>query len=392
MAGVNWLWDTSGFPARWLCGEGWGSEPYLGWFHITADLVTWGAYIAIPFVLGYFVIRRKDLALPGVFWLFCGFIFSCGFVHLLEAVTFWLPVYRLSAILKIITALVSVATVLGLIRVLPKALSLPGLAAVNERLSQSQAELKVYADQLERSNNDLQQFAYVASHDLRAPLRGISQLASWVAEDEGDNLSEPGQEHLRLLRNRVHRMEGLLKDLLTFSSIGSGDAEPDEVHVGELLAEIADLYGAPDGYSIAWPDDLPTMRAYVAPLRMVFMNLIGNAIKHRGDAGREVRIEAQDLGDRWEFAFVDDGPGIALGYQERVFGMFQTLRRRDEVEGSGMGLAIVKRTLEEFGGTVSLESDGSSGTTFRITWPKSPVRVGVDQPNEPQPVAAGSSV
>ena len=377
---MKWLWDTSGFPARWMCGEGWGNEPYLGWFHVFADLVIWGAYLAIPFVLAYFVIKRKDLPLPSIFWLFGAFIFSCGFVHLLEAITFWQPMYRLSAVLKVVTALVSVATVFGLMRVLPAALALPGLAAVNARLSSSRAELKGYADKLEQSNNDLQQFAYIASHDLRAPLHGISLLASWVSEDEAENLSEPGKQHLQLLQTRVSRMESLLVDLLSYSSIGSGDLAAGKIHVGELLAEITDIYALPEGYSIVWAEDLPTLEAYVAPLRMVFMNLIGNAIKHRGDAGSEVRIDALDCGDHWEFSIADDGPGIPSDHQGRVFDMFKTLRRRDEVEGSGMGLAIVKRTLEEFGGSVALESDGSTGTTFKVAWPKRLQRIGREQP------------
>lgn len=370
-APMDWLWSTDGFPARWYCGEGWTDEPYLGWAHIVADLVTWLAYSAIPCVLAYFILRRKDVAFPGVFWLCCGFILSCGFVHLLEAVTFWTPMYRLSAVVKIVTALVSTATVLALIRVLPAALNLPGLASINERLSKSQNELKGYAAKLERSNSDLTNFAYIASHDLRSPLHSIGQLASWIQEDEGDALSEEGQHNLGLLQVRVQRMGTLLNDLLSYSQIGSADHGKENIDTAVLLSEIVALVGPPDGFVVTWDQGLPTIYAHAAPLRMVFMNIIGNAIKHRGADQGSVHVSAKETETAVDFAFADTGPGIAPEFHEQIFQLFQTLESRDNVEGSGMGLAFVKRTMEEFGGSITLESEVGHGATFTVSWPKS---------------------
>jgi len=127
------LFDTSDFPARWFCGS-WSS--FLGWVHIISDLVTWGAYTAIPLTLAYFITRRRDVVFPRIFWLFAAFIFSCGTVHLVEAGIFWWPVYRVSAVIKVVTAAVSALTVVALVRATPAALALPALATVNRQLEE----------------------------------------------------------------------------------------------------------------------------------------------------------------------------------------------------------------------------------------------------------------
>ncbi|MBI1373107.1 MAG: hypothetical protein GC159_10280 [Phycisphaera sp.] len=160
------LFDTSDFPERWHCGH-W--TEFHGWTHIISDLATFGAYTAIPCVLAYFIIKRRDIPFPRIFWLFCAFIFACGTVHLIEAVIFWWPVYRLSALVKAITAIVSWATVLAMIPIIPTALSLPGLAKINERLEDEIAErarteeaLQQRADALEKLTSELERFSRVA--------------------------------------------------------------------------------------------------------------------------------------------------------------------------------------------------------------------------------------
>src|SRR5690349_18365635 len=125
------LFDPSGFTPRWVCGD-WPAS--LGWLHIGSDLAIWGAYTAIPVVIGYYALRRKDVPFVPLFWLFGAFIFACGAVHLIEAVIFWNPVYRLAGAVKLITALVSWGTVLALIKVVPDAMRLPGLARLNTEL------------------------------------------------------------------------------------------------------------------------------------------------------------------------------------------------------------------------------------------------------------------
>ncbi|MCX5660011.1 MAG: hypothetical protein NTW19_09855 [Planctomycetota bacterium] len=163
------LFDSSGFPARWNCGAGWSDTPALGWLHIISDLLIWGAYTAIPLVLVYFVSRRRDLPFPRVFWLFGAFIYSCGTAHLFEALIFWHPIYRFQGVLKLVTALVSWATVAALIPVIPKALMLPGQAKVNEQLAaevarrqQAEEELRAKAEELQATNAQLDRFNRLA--------------------------------------------------------------------------------------------------------------------------------------------------------------------------------------------------------------------------------------
>lgn len=162
------LLDTTGFPARWQCGPAWYAEPYIGWMHIISDLVIFLAYIAIPCVLTWFLVRRRDLAFPGIIWLFAAFIIACGCVHLIEALLFWEPVYRLSALLKMATALISTVTVLALIRYAPRLLALPGLAEINSRLRDEVDVRKKTARNLQETNRDLQDFTQrVMGRELR---------------------------------------------------------------------------------------------------------------------------------------------------------------------------------------------------------------------------------
>ncbi|MEZ4728120.1 MAG: PAS domain S-box protein [Caldilineaceae bacterium] len=240
-------------------------------------------------------------------------------------------------------------------------------ATLNQRVAERTAEL-------ERSNQELDQFAYVASHDLKAPLRAIVNLASWIDEDAGALLPAPSLEHLQKLRGRALRMERLLDDLLTYSRIGRRDGVIEEVKTEALVQDAIYLLAPPSGFTLKVDGELPILLTPRTPLELVFRNLISNAIKHHHQPGQGmIQIQARDLGDFLEFEIRDNGPGIEPQYHERIFGMFQTLRPRDEVEGSGMGLAIAKRAIEYRGGVIRIESTVGQGTTFCFTWPKKAV-------------------
>lgn len=225
---------------------------------------------------------------------------------------------------------------------------------------------------LAERNRELDQFAYVTSHDLKAPLRGISNLAQWIEEDLGDLATGDIRQQLELLRGRAQRMEALIEGILQFSRIGRVKETVESVDVGMLLEETVDLLAPPPGFTIAVAPGMPTVVTERTRLQQVFANLIGNALKHHG--GLEGRIAVQvgplDEAGYYQFAVADDGPGIALQYHERIFGIFQTLRPRDQVEGSGLGLALIKKIIEHHGGRIWLESAEGSGTTFYFTWPQ----------------------
>lgn len=242
------------------------------------------------------------------------------------------------------------------------------------------SERQQFIEQLKRTNAELKKFAYVASHDLKAPLRGVDQLATWLEEDLAEKVDKDDTEHFRLMRVRIKRMEGLLDDLLSYSRIGhiGGDVElinckdliQDTFELCEaLIRDNFDLPYTPTGFNLNFVGDFSAFRTAKVPFEMVFRNLISNAIKHHDKATGEITIRIKRMARYFEFEVADDGPGIPLEHTEKVFGMFQTLRPRDEVEGSGMGLAIVEKTIELFGGKISLSENKPRGTVFRFTWP-----------------------
>jgi len=224
-------------------------------------------------------------------------------------------------------------------------------------------------DELKRSNEELNNFAYVASHDLKSPLRGIDQLATWIEEDMGIHLVPEMQDHLRLMRSRVKRMERLLDDLLAYARAGRAGDELVTVNTRELVENIFDLSATNRPIKLQVAESMPVLCTPKSPLDLVFRNLIVNAIKHHDKPEGTIEVSARPIADGFEFTVKDDGPGIPPEHQQRVFGMFQTLKPRDEVEGSEIGLALVKKTVESIGGRVTLESDGKNGCTFRFTWP-----------------------
>lgn len=223
--------------------------------------------------------------------------------------------------------------------------------------------------ELERSNRELDQFAYVASHDLRAPLRAIDNLSLWIEEDAAAVLPEQSVGHLQKLRGRVMRMERLLDDLLAFSRAGRYTYQPSAIDTGALVRDVVDVLNVPPGFAVTVEGDQPTIFSVRTPLETVLRNLIDNAIKHHNRADGYVRVTINDLGDSAEFVVEDNGPGIDPAYHTRIFELFQTLNPRDKVEGSGMGLAIVKKTIESMGGQISVASAEGEGACFRFTWP-----------------------
>ncbi|QPM89807.1 ATP-binding protein [Pseudooceanicola algae] len=230
---------------------------------------------------------------------------------------------------------------------------------------------------LEASNADLDTFAYVASHDLKAPLRVIDNASRWLEEDLAPHLTEDTRESMDLMRNRVARMERLLDDLLEYSRIGRTDIRTVEID-GEMLAtDLAALVDLPDEMTLEFAPDFGAIRLPRLPIQQVLLNLISNAIKHHHRPDGRIVVKCRETAETWEFSVEDDGPGIPPEFHEKVFEMFQTIRPRDQVDGSGMGLAMVLKHVNTVGGHIDLCSDVARGTTFHVTWPKQP-----DQPKE----------
>jgi len=234
-----------------------------------------------------------------------------------------------------------------------------------------QLELEAKQAELLRSNKDLEQFAYVASHDLKAPLRAIELLVQWITEGLNGYDTNNVQENLALLGKRTTRLNRLLDDLLAYSRAGRKVGSHRMADTHALVLDIVQMLNPPPTISISVEGQLPKYKTHAAPLEQVLRNLIGNAIKHHpGPQGRIV-VSCQEQGDRYIYAIEDDGEGIPQQYAERVFEMFQTLKPRDQVEGSGMGLAIVNRIVQWQGGRVWFEpAPSGKGTVFKFLWKK----------------------
>jgi PAS domain S-box-containing protein len=244
----------------------------------------------------------------------------------------------------------------------------------------SELSLRDNNQQLKRSNRDLEDFAYIASHDLKTPLGGIKSAALWLEEDLPD-LSDESRKLLGLMRSRIKRMETLLDDLLTYSRVGRTDTATSETKLADIFGSIVEVLNPPAHIQVRVEGELPVIVTASAQLEQVLRNLINNAIKHHDKQHGEVVLSGQLVGDFVEFVVRDDGPGILPEFHEKIFQLFQTLKRRDEVEGTGMGLAIVKKLVEQQHCRITVHSQGNgTGTQFRFQWPTSPSAICPKEP------------
>jgi PAS domain S-box-containing protein len=220
-------------------------------------------------------------------------------------------------------------------------------------------------------NQELDSFAHTVSHDLKAPLRAISNLSVWIEEDLDGQLPPDNQRQLQLLRTRVKRMESMIDSLLLYARAGRQEAKLETFDLAELLAEIIDSLAPPEGFTIEIQPSLPILSTKRVFLSQVLTNLISNAIKHHNSVTGHLHILAIEHPDCHEFILKDDGPGIAPEHHEQIFAIFQTFASKDTSDSTGIGLAIVKKIVETEQGTIRLESSLGKGTTFYVTWPKS---------------------
>jgi len=221
---------------------------------------------------------------------------------------------------------------------------------------------------LESTNAELDQFAYVASHDLKAPLRGIANLSQWIEDDLGDRLDDQTRSHLHLLRGRVVRLENLIGGILAYSRAGRDHTELAQVDVAVLAAEAWELLAPPATARLELVTPLPHLTTSRVQLQQILLNLIGNAVKYNADRELRVRVAARRNGRRWEISVTDDGIGIAPEFAEKIWGLFQTLERRDMIESTGIGLSVVRKIVESHGGRTWVDAELGRGATFTFTW------------------------
>ncbi|MEJ0044996.1 MAG: ATP-binding protein [Rhodospirillales bacterium] len=245
-------------------------------------------------------------------------------------------------------------------------------------------------EELERSNAALEEFSYAVAHDLRAPLRAISHLAEWTGESPAVNADPDAVANIALLRSRVVRMQNLLDGLLEYSRVGGSNKPLEDVDIADFVSDIAASLAPPAGFTITYEGPRITLPAHRIPIQVVLENLIGNALKHHDRQNGRITVSAAMLDGVAEIRVADDGPGIEEQFQQRIFAIFQTLQSRDELESSGIGLAIVKRKITANGGHIWVESaPPTRGTSFVFTWPSAASPAAAV---EPEPISTPSKM
>ncbi|MFT5347725.1 MAG: two-component system sensor kinase FixL [Bacteroidia bacterium] len=233
-----------------------------------------------------------------------------------------------------------------------------------------EAQKEFLREELESVNQELRDFAYIISHDLKAPLRSIGSLSDWLIQDYTEILDSEGKELLQLLKARIGRMHGLIEGVLQYSKVGRLKDEKEIVDINTVVAETIDLLDPPDNFEVKVDENLPTVSYDRVRLQQVFQNLLSNAIKFKDKPKGLLEVIFKEDDFFYYFSIKDNGPGIEDAYFQKIFKIFQTLRARDNYESTGIGLSIVQRIVELNGGSISVSSEVGVGSTFSFTIPK----------------------
>lgn len=376
-------------------------EPVLIRIHAISDLLIALAYYTIPIALVYFVRKRRDIAFSYVFLWFGAFIFACGTTHLLGMIVLWTPMYRLDALVKLFTAVVSLYTGFLLWPLMPRILALPSPAQlaeanrklgeeIGERIEAENAVRKLNAEledrvrlrtaELTRSNRELQertaemeQFTYTVSHDLKSPLVTVQGFAGLLEQEITAGRTDRLAEFAHEIKAAGQHMSQLIGDLLELSRIGRIVNRIEEVAIGDVVQAILDeqhIEIENRGIRVECETPLPTLLVDGGRIRQVLDNLIVNAIKYGADnPSPRISVGSVIRDGQVQIYVRDNGTGIPENYHRKIFDLFQRLHV--DQEGTGVGLAIVKRIVELHNGRVWLESKLGNGAAFWIAFPLS---------------------
>jgi signal transduction histidine kinase len=223
---------------------------------------------------------------------------------------------------------------------------------------------------LEQKNQELDQFAHIVSHDLKAPLRGIDNVVTWIEEDHSTELPPKIQEYLQLIKGRLQRAESMIRGILLYARVAKQVPEREFLDLNVLLQDIAENVELRPGLRLDIQPDLPEIHTEKIPLQQVLSNLISNAVKYHDKAEGYIKVHLKDSRDHYIFSVEDNGPGISANYHNKIFAIFQTLQERDSFESTGVGLAIVKKILDDRKQKITLVSEPAKGSVFSFTWPK----------------------
>lgn len=321
----------------------------------------WLAYFLIPAIILNFTSKKKTgLKFHSIYFLFAAFILLCGLTHALDAVMFWVPLYRLNALLRFTTGVVSLLTVYYLIKILPAAFSQPtNLELETEITRREEAEHKLAA-----ANKELQSFASIASHDLQEPLRKVRIFSSLLTNANSDKLDNASKEYLDKIVGSSKKMQNLIQDLLTLSTINDEiELKKSSVNAAvDSASETLEIKILEKG-AVINSGPIPPVIGNEAYLSQVFYNLLNNAIKF-SDVTPAINIKGERK-DNKVFVYVsDNGIGMKREDTGKIFQAFQRIHSKAKYEGSGIGLSICKKIMDIHKGKISVESIPGEGTTF----------------------------
>ncbi len=239
-------------------------------------------------------------------------------------------------------------------------------------------QLQATVEKLTLANRELQHFAHIAAHDLKAPLRAIGTLADWISTDYADKFDEEGKREVELLVGRVARMSDMIDSILRYSEAGRVIKEKEKVNLNALIEEVIAGIAPPENISVTVENELPVLEGEKTHFMQVFQNLLSNAVKYMDKPIGQIKVGCTEENGFWKFSVADNGPGVEKEYFERIFEMFQTLLPRDEFEATGVGLSVVKKIVELYGGSVWIESEFGKGSVFFFTLPNQEMKVADD--------------
>ena len=247
---------------------------------------------------------------------------------------------------------------------------LVALREAEETLENTNKDLATAVRELQRTNKELQEFAHIAAHDLKTPLRAIGTLADWILTDYGDKFDEQGKEHVRLLVSKARNMSALVDDVLQYSRLGQDDHKRQPIELNAMLSEIIAGIVPPENIEITVGSNLPTIMCEETQVFQIFQNLLTNAVKYMDKPEGRIEVGCAEENNFWKFSIADNGPGIDEKYFEKIFRIFQTLSPRDGIDSTGIGLSIVRKIVELNGGSAWVESEIGKGSTFFFTLQK----------------------
>ncbi len=356
----------------------------LIWLHVVSDALIALAYFAIPIILVYFDVHRRQRFYSWVLLLFAAFILLCGVTHVFGIWTMWVPDYYAEGFVKAATAIVSLATAAALLPEVPKLLALRSpeeLAALNRQLEREAAargamlnELNQTVDKLRESNQEIERLAFVTSHDLKAPLRSISSFTSLLERRLGDKVDPESAEFFAYIRTGVQQMQDMTDDLLQLYQVKTAGEERQSVNLGDVARRALDQFEAVihEYRAKVQIGELPTVVGSEEQLLVLFRNLLGNAIKfHRPGVPPVVSIQAVEREDEVEVSVCDNGCGVDPQHRQVIFETFRRLHTSDEYPGTGIGLSLCAKIVERHGGRIWVtDPEHGPGICFHFTLAK----------------------